>query len=130
MERARLRIKQRTGQVTHIVLEADGDHILIEQITFASEDDEHLGKIGETQETKLYRARLSRSDEGLTLTAKADVTGPDPNVTVSLRAVLSIDVKGTAFGIGDEHTEYTLSPDTLLTLLGFIERINLPEPED
>ena len=79
-------------------------------------------------ETKLYGAKVSA--DGSRIMCKAEVFGPDPDVTLLLNATapksVTITIKGTLGGMGDGEQTYALTDGDFTTIQGFVGAAQYP----
>ena len=68
---------------------------------------------------KLYD--IVTNGDGSVTTCRADVPGSDPVVTISIAAhQITIDIKGTSFGIGDGTTAYEVTAEARQAIQKFL----------
>ena len=79
-------------------------------------------------ETKLYGAKVSA--DGSLVACKAEVFGPDPDVTLLLAAIpvkaVTITIKGTLGGMGDGVQTYALEDPDFTAIQGFVAAAQYP----
>jgi len=78
--------------------------------------------------TKLYSVQAKI--DGLKIVCKADVSGPDPDVTFDLagptNSSVTVTIEGTFLGIGDSTTTYNISQLDFLDIKTFVSAAGFP----